>query len=139
MIFQKTIKKEIHCNGFGIHNGKAVSMKIMPAKVDYGINFIRTDLKNKPIITAKLNNVFSTYRSTKLKNEYSTIITVEHFLAACFALSISNLNIEIDSEELPILDGSSKKFLDLFLKSGLKTQQKKPPFSYIKIKQTHLF
>ena len=125
MIFQKTIKKEIHCKGFGIHNGKAVSMRIMPAKVDSGINFIRTDIKNKPIIKAKLANVFNTYRSTKLKNDYTTIMTVEHFLAACFALSISNLKIEIDSEELPILDGSSKKFLDLFLKSGLYTQEKK--------------
>ena len=125
MIFQKTIKQEICCNGFGIHSGKPVSMKIMPAKVDSGIYFIRTDVKNKPVIRAKLDNVVSTYRSTKLKNDYTIITTVEHFLAACFALSISNLKIEIDSEELPILDGSSKKFLDLFLKSGLKKQEKK--------------
>ena len=123
MIFQKTIKKEIHCKGFGIHTGKAVSMNIKPAKVDSGIIFIRTDLKDQPIVTAKLDNVLSTYRSTKIIENNATVITIEHFLAACFSLSINNLKIEIDSAELPILDGGSKYFLELLLKAGLETQE----------------
>ena len=125
MYFQQTIQTEIQCKGVGIHSGKTVSMKIMPAKVDSGISFIRTDLKSKPIVQATLNNVYSTYRSTKIKNNNITILTIEHFLAACMALSINNLNIEIDAEELPILDGSANNFLNLLLKSGIKKQDKK--------------
>ena len=124
MNFQKTIKKEIRCQGIGIHSGKHVSMTIKPAKIDTGINFIRTDLKNKPIIEANLNNVFNTYRSTSIKDNDAIIMTIEHFLSACFSLSITNLEIEINNEELPILDGGAKKYVDLLIQSGLKKQAK---------------
>ena len=125
MGFQKTIKKEITLIGTGIHSGKPVSMKIKPAKIDAGIYFIRTDLKFKSIVRAKLDNVFNTYRSTKIKENEIVIMTIEHFLSACFSLSISNLEIEIDSDELPILDGGAKCFVKELLKSGVKIQKKK--------------
>jgi len=125
MNYQQTILNEISCSGTGIHSGKKVSMKIKPAKANTGIVFTRIDIDSKPKIEAKLDNIFDTFRSTKIKKNNYSIMTIEHFCAACFALSIDNLNIEIDSEELPILDGSSKLYIDLLLNAGVKKLEKK--------------
>ena len=125
MNYQQTILNEISCKGIGIHTGKKVFMKIKPADEDTGIVFTRIDIDSKPRIEVKIENVFDTYRSTKIKENHYSIMTIEHFCAACYALSIDNLNIEIDSEELPILDGSSKSFIDLLLNAGIKKHEKK--------------
>ena len=125
MNYQQTILNEISCKGIGIHTGKKVFMKIKPAEEDNGIVFTRIDIDSKPRIEVKIENVFDTYRSTKIKENHYSIMTIEHFCAACYALSIDNLNIEIDSEELPILDGSSKSFIDLLLNAGIKKHEKK--------------
>ena len=125
MNYQQTILNEISCKGIGIHTGKKVFMKIKPAEEDTGIVFTRIDIDSKPRIEVKIENVFDTYRSTKIKENHYSIMTIEHFCAACYALSIDNLNIEIDSEELPILDGSSKSFIDLLLNAGIKKHEKK--------------
>ena len=125
MNYQQTILNEISCKGIGVHTGKKVFMKIKPADEDTGIVFTRIDIDSKPRIEVKIENVFDTYRSTKIKENHYSIMTIEHFCAACYALSIDNLNIEIDSEELPILDGSSKSFIDLLLNAGIKKHEKK--------------
>ena len=131
-MFQKTIKKSIKISGFGLHNGKSVDLIIKPAQEDSGIYFIRKDLNEKVKIEASLNNVFKTHRATSLKKNNIEIKTTEHFLAACWSLSIDNLEIEITNEELPILDGSSKIFIDYLRKAGIQEQKKKKEFFKIK-------
>jgi len=131
-MLQKTIKKSIEISGFGLHNGKNVTIKLNPAKVDSGIYFIRKDLDLKSKIEASINNVFKTYRATTLKKKNIEIKTTEHFLAACWALSIDNLEVEINNEELPILDGSSKGFTGIIKKTGIKEQNKKKNIFKIK-------
>ncbi len=123
-MLQKTIRKSVEFSGFGLHNGKSVTIKINPAKEDSGIYFIRTDLHKNTKIEASLNNVFKTHRATSLKKNNIQINTTEHFLAACWHLSIDNLEVEINNEELPILDGSSSLFINFFKKAGIKEQNK---------------
>ena len=131
-MLQKTIRKSIELSGFGLHNGKSVTIRINPVKEDSGIYFIRTDLDKNTKIEASLNNVFKTHRATSLKKNNIQINTTEHFLAACWHLSIDNLEIEINNEELPILDGSSRMFIKYLKKAGIKEQNK--PKGIFKIK-----
>ena len=115
---QKTIRDSVSVSGVGIHTGVTTNMTLTPAKANTGIRFIRTDLLNKPIIKADVDNVFSTERSTGLKNRDAEINTVEHILAAVIGAQIDNLIIEVDNIEVPILDGSSMKFTELITKTG---------------------
>jgi len=95
----------------------------MPAAENTGIIFIRADIKGRPKIKASLENVKSTSRGTNLSNGGAAVCTVEHILSALYALSITNLEIELDSEELPALDGSSKPYCDLLISSGVARQK----------------
>ena len=122
-MFQQTIKKNIQINGVGLHNGKNVTLNIKPAKVDSGIYFIRTDKNPDLIIKASVENIFSTQRSTCLKKNNIEIRTTEHFLAACWHLSIDNLEIELDNDELPILDGNSAVFVNMLKSAGIMEQK----------------
>ena len=115
---QKTIKNITKISGFGIHTGVKTNVILKPAKEDNGIVFIRSDIENKPKIKALVQNVFSTERSTNLKQNNAEIRTVEHLLAAIAGSEIDNLNIEVDNIEIPILDGSSKKYSELISKIG---------------------
>ncbi len=137
---QKTIKKSVEISGFGLHNGKSVNMKINPAKEDSGIYFIRNNFKKNIRIEASLNNVFETHRATSLKKHNIQIKTTEHFLAACWHLSIDNLEVEINNEELPILDGSSSLFIKALNKVGVKEQKKQKEIfkikNYMKVSDT---
>jgi len=123
---QKTIKRGISISGIGLHTGKTVRIKFIPAKVDSGINFIRTDLQSRPRIKADIRNVSSTVRGTNLAQHRSAdnegVSTVEHVLSALFALSITNLDIELDGPEPPSLDGSSKQYCEMMLKAGIAPQ-----------------
>lgn len=105
---QKTIRDSVSVSGVGIHTGVTTNMTLTPAKANTGIRFIRTDLVNKPVIKADVDNVFSTERSTGLKNGEAKINTVEHILAAVVGAQIDNLIIKVDNIEVPILDGSSR-------------------------------
>ena len=115
---QKTLKNIIKISGFGIHTGVKTNVILKPAKEDNGIIFIRSDIENKPKIKALVQNVFSTERSTNLMQNNAEIRTVEHLLAAIAGSEIDNLNIEVDNIEIPILDGSSKKYSELISKIG---------------------
>jgi UDP-3-O-[3-hydroxymyristoyl] N-acetylglucosamine deacetylase/3-hydroxyacyl-[acyl-carrier-protein] dehydratase len=117
---QKTIQNKIQITGKGLHTGIITTACFIPAKPYTGIKFRRIDVKNKPYIDACVNNVHATTRRTVLKKNESVIETVEHVLAAVFALSISNLIIEVNGPELPILDGSSKIFIETLEKAGIK-------------------
>jgi UDP-3-O-acyl N-acetylglucosamine deacetylase len=126
---QHTITKETSISGIGLHTGKAVHVKLIPAGVDSGINFVRSDLPGRPAIKADIRSVSSTIRGTNLGD----IHTVEHVLSALYALSVTNLVIELNGPELPSLDGSSKPYCDIIMKAGIASQG--PDAGYIEIKE----
>jgi UDP-3-O-[3-hydroxymyristoyl] N-acetylglucosamine deacetylase len=131
-IYQKTISKSISFEGIGLHSGKNSKVTIIPGKIDQGIIFKRIDLKSNNLVVANYENVSSAKLCTTLENKHGVkISTVEHLLAALYIAGIDNVIIEIDNEEVPIMDGSAKFFLDLFVKSEINQSNKK--VKYIKI------
>ena len=128
-IYQKTLKKELTFKGIGLHSGLNSSIKLIPAQEDSGIIFKRIDLKKNNLIKANYNNVCSARLCTTLENNYGTkVSTVEHLLAAIYIAGIDNVTIEIDNEEIPIMDGSAKDFLEEIKKTALVIQLKKRKF-----------
>ena len=119
---QKTITNQCSISGYGIHTGKKVNLELYPAKENTGIVFQRIDLKDKPTVRAFFKNVASTNRSTNIKDKNAEVQTIEHLMAAIFTLGIDNLLIKIDNVEVPILDGSSKKFTEILRNSSIKEQ-----------------
>ena len=119
---QKTIKNITEFQGVGLHTGKKVSVKLIPADTDFGIIFKRVDLKDNNLIAATIDNVFSTERRTVLQCKKVKIETVEHLMASIYALSITNLLIEVDGPEIPILDGSAKLIIQKLQQTGLRNQ-----------------
>ncbi len=119
---QKTIKEKVSLSGVGIHTGKTVNMTIKPAPVNHGFAFSRVDLEGSPIIEAKVEYVVNTQRGTNLEKNGVQIQTSEHVLAAAVGLDIDNLLIELDSPEPPIMDGSSKYFVEAIEKAGIEDQ-----------------
>ena len=110
---QKTLKKKINLSGIGLHSGKEVNITLVPQKPNIGIYFKRTDLSSNNIIYPSVFNVSSASYCTKISNEYGvSVSTIEHLMAALYGKGVDNLLIEIDSEEVPILDGSSKNFVE---------------------------
>ena len=110
---QKTIKKSIKFEGIGLHSGKKVVMTLFPAQPNTGIIFKRSDLKIKNLIYTSVYNVSNASYCTKITNENGvTVSTVEHLMAALCGLGVDNLIVDLNSEELPIMDGSAKKFVD---------------------------
>ena len=117
---QNTISNKIYFKGIGLHTGLFVNLELHPAKENSGITFFRKDLNKK--IEASWKNVISTKFSTNLGVDNCFIKTVEHLLSAFAGLHISNCDVFIDNEEVPIMDGSSKVFVDEILKTGIKNQ-----------------
>jgi len=123
---QQTIGKPVSISGIGLHTGTEVNMKLYPAKVDYGIKFIRKDIKDHNMIEALWSNVSSTKLSTTISNQNGTsVATIEHLMSALSGLHIDNVKIEIDGPEVPIMDGSSIKFVDLINKTSTHSLNKK--------------
>ena len=119
---QKTIKKEVTLSGVGLHTGKTVNMVLKPAPINHGFAFCRVDLEGFPTIEAKADYVVNTQRGTNLEKNGVQIQTCEHILAAAVGLDIDNLLIEINSSEPPIMDGSSKYFVEALEKAGIDEQ-----------------
>lgn len=117
-IKQTTISKPISLNGVGLHTGQEVKLTFKPAKADNGYTFTRVDLESNPIIEANINFVTSTQRGTVLEKNGVTIQTCEHVLAALVGLEIDNVNIELNASEPPIMDGSSKYFVEALESAG---------------------
>ena len=131
-IYQKTLSKEVKFKGIGLHSGKASSVNVTPAKEDVGIVFKRVDLNKNNEIKANFKNVTSTKLCTTLENNQGVkVSTVEHLLAALYIVGIDNAIIEIDNEEIPIMDGSSRDFINVLEKNDLVSQTKKR--KYLKI------
>tara|TARA_B100001057_G_scaffold202967_1_gene203697 strand:+ start:69 stop:941 length:873 start_codon:yes stop_codon:yes gene_type:complete len=125
-INQQTLEHPLMINGVGLHSGVNVSMKLIPGQADYGIKFVRTDLNQNNLIDAIWSNVSNTQLSTTISNSFGvSVSTVEHLMSALSGLHIDNLKIEIDGPEVPIMDGSSKNFVELIDKTPLKTFNKK--------------
>ena len=131
-IYQKTLSNKVSFKGIGLHSGKSSKINLLPAKENSGIVFKRIDLKDKNLIKANFANVSSAKLCTTLENEHGAkVSTVEHLLAALYITGIDNALIEINNEEVPIMDGSSKDFLKDLKKTDLLDQTKKR--KYLKI------
>ena len=113
-IYQKTIDKKISLSGVALHSGKNSLITINPGNEDQGIIFKRTDLKENNLVKANYNNVSSAKLCTTLENSNGVkVSTVEHLLAAFYIIGIDNALVEVNCEEIPIMDGSAKDFLDI--------------------------
>ncbi len=131
-IYQKTLSKNIGFKGIGLHSGVISTLNIIPAKTNTGIIFKRVDLKTNNLITAKFNNVTSAKLCTTLENNHGVkVSTVEHLLAALYIAGIDNAVIEINNEEVPIMDGSAKDFIEVLNKVDVIDQPKKR--KYLKV------
>ena len=129
---QKTIKKIVKFSGIGLHSGLKANVTIKPAYPNEGIVFKRIDLKNKNLVYPNFLNVTNTSLNTTIENEYGVkVSTIEHLMGALFGLGIDNAVIEIDNEEVPILDGSAKEFIQKIIVSGFEISE--TPIKIIKI------
>ncbi len=122
MVKQKTIKNEISLTGVGLHTGKEVTMTFKPAPINNGFTFVRIDLQGQPVIEADANYVVNTQRGTNLEKLGVKIQTPEHVLAAVVGCDLDNIIIELNASELPIMDGSSKYFVEAIEKAGIEEQ-----------------
>ena len=117
---QKTIKNVVSFSGIALHSGLNVNINIKPAKPNFGIVFKRVDLKNNNLVYPNFNNVTNTSLNTTIENEFGAkVSTIEHLMGALFGLGIDNALIEIDNQEVPILDGSAKIFIEEILSAGI--------------------
>ncbi|MDA9643661.1 UDP-3-O-acyl-N-acetylglucosamine deacetylase [Candidatus Pelagibacter sp.] len=129
---QKTIKNNVLFNGIALHSGVDVNICIKPAEPNFGIVFKRIDLKNNNLVYPNFMNVTNTSLNTTVENEFGVrVSTIEHLMGALFGLGIDNALIEIDNEEVPILDGSAKEFIQKIILSGIEVSD--APIKIIKI------
>ena len=121
MLNQKTVNRDVVIDGIGLHTGKKVTIRILPALPNSGIQFKRTDIQNNNIIIPSVLNVTNATLCTTISNEYGVkISTIEHLMAALFGLGIDNAMVELNNEEVPILDGSAKIFIEKIKSVGIK-------------------
>ena len=110
---QKTIKSDVEFSGIALHSGVSVNVCIKPASSNFGIVFKRVDLKKNNLVYPNFMNVTNTSLNTTIENEFGIkVSTIEHLMGALFGLGIDNALVEIDNEEVPILDGSAKEFIE---------------------------
>ena len=132
LLNQKTIKSPVSFSGIGLHSGKPAKICVKPSNPDSGIIFKRIDLKNNNLIYPNFMNVSNTALNTTISNSNGVkVSTIEHLMGALFGIGIDNALIEIDNEEVPILDGSAKVFIEEILAAGLELSNK--PIKIIKI------
>ena len=135
---QKTVKNTLIFKGVGLHSGKNVTMKLIPAAPNTGIIFKRSDLKNNNVIYPSVFNVSSASYCTKLTNENGvSVSTVEHLMAALCGLGLDNVLVDLNSEELPIMDGSAKNFVETIENAGFKISDQ--PIRVIKINRKIIY
>ena len=132
MHLQRTIKKEINCSSVGLHTGRKVNMKIKPANTDTGIVFVRKDLPQASPIHADFNMVSDTTLATSLGVNGVKVSTVEHILSAFSGMGVDNAVIELDSFEIPIMDGSALPFVNMLKEVGTHFQGKTKKLMIIK-------
>jgi len=132
ILTQKTISKKISLSGVGIHSGKKAKLNILPGMPNTGIVFKRIDIKKNNLVYPLYNNVIDTTLCTTISNEYGVkVSTIEHLMGALYGIGVDNAVIEIDSQEIPIMDGSAKIFVEHLNNVGLKFSDS--PIKIIKI------
>ena len=119
---QKTLKSSFTLNGVGLHTGKNIEVRFNPAPDNHGIKIQRVDLEEKPIISAFAENVSGTHRGTVLSKGNVQISTIEHAMAALYAMGIDNCLIEVNAPEFPILDGSACQYVNAINEVGIEDQ-----------------
>ena len=134
VLSQKTLNKDISLSGVGLHSGLAANIKIKPAEPNTGIVFKRVDVKQNNIVIPNVFNVSSAIFCTTISNEHGvSVSTIEHLMGAFYGAGIDNALVEINNQEVPILDGSAKIFIDEILKVGIKSSES--PIKIIKIEK----
>ena len=132
LLNQKTLKNSVQFKGVGLHSGKIVNLSINPSEPDTGIVFKRIDLKDNNLVYPSFLNVSNTSLNTTISNDFGVkVSTIEHLMGALFSVGIDNALIEIDNEEVPILDGSAKEFVEKILATDFVVSNK--PIKIIKI------
>jgi len=125
-LYQKTIKKKLAIEGIALHSGVLAKITLVPSEENTGIVFLRTDLKKNSVIKACWQNIAPASLCTKISNKHgASVSTIEHLMFSFYSLGITNLLIEINGPEIPIMDGSSKIFIDEILNNGLLNQKSK--------------
>ena len=131
---QKTIKNKVSFSGIALHSGLNVNVSLVPARPNSGIIFKRVDLNKNNLVYPNFMNVTNTSLNTTIENEFSVkISTIEHLMCALFGMGIDNVIVEIDNEEVPILDGSAKLFIEKIISAGIEVSNE--PIKIIKIKK----
>lgn len=130
---QHTVKKSYTFTGKGLHTGRMANMTLRPAEAGSGIRFLRTDISPEAIIPALASNVSSTDRGTTITCGDASVSTIEHLMSTCAGLGIDNLLVEIDSAEVPILDGSAMPYVKSILADGL--QEQSMPRRYLSLRE----
>ena len=120
MSFQTTIVSPISISGKGLHTGQQVTVTFEPAPADSGVIFVREDLPGKPTVKASPLNVFDTSRGTSIKDGDAVVHTIEHLMAALAGLGIDNVLVRTHGMETPILDGSSRIYVEMLKEAGIK-------------------
>ena len=132
ILTQSTIANKVSFSGVGVHTGNKVNINILPSAPNSGIIFKRVDLKHNNIVVPNFENVSEATLCTTISNEFGVkISTIEHLMAAFLGLGIDNVVVESDSQEIPILDGSAKDFVEILRSTGLKKSD--VPIKLIKI------
>lgn len=129
---QRTVAKSINCSGVGIHSGKKVNLTIKPVPINHGIKFKRIDLPDSPSISAHFNMIVDTSLATVIGYDGFIVSTIEHLMATFVGLSIDNALVEIDSYEMPIMDGSAEVFTTSIMAAGIKEQEAQRCFFVVK-------
>jgi len=137
MIKQTTIKQPVTISGVGLHTGAKVNLTFRPASANHGFKFRRTDLEGKPVIDADVDNVVDTSRGTTLSQNGARISTTEHALAALVGMQIDNVVMDVDGPEVPIMDGSSRPYVEALKKAGIVEQD--APRVYFELKENLTF
>ena len=134
ILTQKTISRKISAEGIGIHTGLSAKLNILPSQPNTGIIFKRADLNKNNIIVPAYNNVVDATLCTTISNDYGVkVSTIEHLMGAFYGLGIDNAIVEINSQEVPIMDGSAKHFVKLILEAGIQTSE--APIKVVKVEK----
>jgi len=118
VVYRRTLRREVACTGIGLHSGRPVRLRLVPAPAEHGVRFVRTDVDVE--IPATLSHIGSQDHATTLNRDGVSIGTVEHLLAALFGLGIDDVRVEVDGPEVPVLDGSAAPFVILLHEAGLR-------------------
>ena len=138
LLNQKTLKNSLNFSGIGLHSGKISNICLRPSEPNTGIVFKRVDLKTNNIIYPNFSNVSDTFLNTTISNEFGVkVSTIEHLMGALYGFGVDNVLIEIDNDEVPILDGSAKEFIEKIVTTGLRKSE--APIKIIKINKKVIF